>query len=67
MPEFIGLIPEELLYPEKVEDFLIWLIQLDVDPWTKKYIYLDFCHFVGIAVDKEHIDLFTGEAEITWG
>jgi len=67
MGEFVGLIPEELLDPDRKRDFLLWLINLPVDPWTKKYIYLDWCRMVGIAVSKDDIDLFTGQASITWG
>jgi len=67
MGEFIGLIPEELLDPKKEREFLIWLISLPVDPWTKKYILIDWCNFVGVALTKEMVDIITGNAALTWG
>jgi len=67
MGEFIGLIPAELLDKDKKDEFLLWLLSLPVDPWTKKYIYLDWCAFVGIAADKDDVDLITGNAALTWG
>ena len=67
MGEFIGLIPEEFLDPDKEHDFLLWLISLPVDPWTKKYILIEWCDAVGVALTEEMVDLVTGQASITWG
>ena len=67
MGEFIGLIPEELLDPKKEREFLLWLIRLPVDIWTKKYILIDWCNFVGVALTKEMVDIITGNAALTWG
>jgi len=59
-PEFIGLIPEELLSPEKKRDFLLWLLALPLDIMTKKYILIDWCRYVGIALTEEMVDIVTG-------
>jgi len=67
MGEFVGLIPEELIDPDKKREFLMWLISLPVDPWTKKYIYLDWCKLVGILATEEDIKVFLGDPAITWG
>lgn len=67
MSEFIGLIPEELISPERKREFLMWLISLPVDVWTKKYIYLAWCQLVGVVATKEDVDLITGDASLTWG
>ncbi len=65
--EFVGLIPQELLNPNEKKKFLLWLLGLPVDVWTKKYIYMDWCRFVGIAIDRKDVDLITGNAALTWG
>jgi len=59
-PEFIGLIPEELLSPEKKREFLLWLLALPLDVMTKKYILIDWCRYVGIALTEEMVDIVTG-------
>jgi len=59
-PEFIGLIPEELLSPEKKREFLLWLLALPLDAMTKKYILIDWCRYVGIALTEEMVDIVTG-------
>ena len=67
MGEFVGLIPEAFLRKEKKEDFLLWLLSLPVDIWTKKFIYMDWCKLVGVAIDRDDVDLITGNAALTWG
>jgi len=67
MGEFVGLIPEAFLRKEKKEDFLLWLLGLPVDIWTKKFIYMDWCKLVGVAIDRDDVDLITGNAALTWG
>ena len=59
-PEFIGLIPEELLSPEKKREFLLWLLALPLDVMTKKYILIDWCRYVGIDLTEEMVDIVTG-------
>jgi len=67
MTEFVDLIPEELIDPKKKEDFLMWLIQLPVDIWTKKYILIEWCNLVGIALTEDLVKKVIGRAELTWG
>ena len=59
-PEFIDLIPEELLTPEKEREFLLWLLALPLDVMTKKYVLIDWCRYVGIALTEEMVDIVTG-------
>ena len=67
MGEFAGLIPEAYLDKKKKYEFLMWLISLPLDPWTKKYIYMEWCQLVGALIDKRDVDLITGDASLTWG
>jgi len=67
MGEFVGLIPAGLLDKKKKDEFLLWLLRLPVDVWTRKYIYMDWCRLVGVAIDKDDVDLITGNAALTWG
>ena len=68
MTEFIGLIPEEFLDPEKEREFLLWLVQLPVDPWTKKYILMAWADAVGVALTEDMVNFVTeGQASLTWG
>ena len=59
-PEFIDLIPEELLTPERKREFLLWLLALPLDVMTKKYVLIDWCRYVGIALTEEMVDIVTG-------
>jgi hypothetical protein len=66
--EFVGLIPEELIDPEKKREFLLWLLSLPVDTQTKKYILIDWTRLVGVALTEDMVDFITGgRAEITRG
>jgi len=59
-PEFIDLIPEELLTPERKREFLLWLLALPLDVMTKKYVLIDWCRYVGIALTEEMVNIVTG-------
>ena len=66
--EFVGLIPEEFLDPEKEREFLLWLLRLPVDNQTKKYILIDWTRLVGVALTEEMVEFVTlGRAEETRG
>ncbi|HEX69231.1 MAG TPA: hypothetical protein ENG10_02935 [Candidatus Bathyarchaeota archaeon] len=67
MTEFVDLIPEELIDPKKKEEFLMWLINLPVDIWTKKYILIEWCNLVGVALTEDLVKEVIGRAELTWG
>mgnify|MGYP000291758311 CR=1 FL=1 len=68
MPEFAGLIPTDLLDKEKKEEFLLWLVRLPVDIWTKKYILMDWCRIVGVKLDEDMVKYITGgRPELTRG
>lgn len=65
--EFIGLIPEEFIDPEKKHDFLLWLASLPIDQWTKKYVLIDWCNLVGVALTEDMVNFVIGQASMTWG
>ena len=66
--EFVGLIPEEFLDPEKEREFLLWLLRQPVDNQTKKYILIDWTRIVGVALTEEMVEFVTlGRAEETRG
>jgi len=67
MTEFVDLIPEELIDPDKKEEFLMWLINLPVDLWTKKYILMEWCELVGIALTEDLVRAVVGDPSLTWG
>jgi len=67
MTEFVDLIPEELIDPDKKEEFLMWLINLPVDIWTKKYILMEWCNLVGIALTEDLVRAVIGDPSLTWG
>jgi len=67
MTEFVDLIPEELIDPDKKEEFLMWLINLPVDLWTKKYILIEWCNLVGIALTEDLVRAVVGDPSLTWG
>jgi len=67
MTEFVDLIPEELIDPDKKEEFLMWLINLPVDIWTKKYILMEWCNLVGIALTEDLVRAVVGDPSLTWG
>ena len=67
MGEFVGLIPEEFLDPDKQHEFLMWLAELPVDPWTKKYILMDWCNLVGVTLTEDMVRAVIGDASLTWG
>jgi len=66
--EFIGLIPEEFMDPEKEREFLLWLLSLPVDNQTRKYILIDWTRAVGVALTEDMVNFVTlGKAEETRG
>ena len=65
---WLDLIPAELIDPEKKRDFLLWLAQLPVDLWTKKYILIEWCSTVGVALTEDMVQYVTGgRADLTRG
>lgn len=67
MGEFVDLIPDELIDPKKEREFLIWLLQLPVDIWTKKYILMEWCNLVGVALTEDLVRKVIGDPSLTWG
>ena len=66
--KFIEIIPPDLLSKEKKDEFLLWLAGLPVDVNTKKYVLMDWCTVVGVALTREMVRFVTGGREdATWG
>lgn len=66
--KFTYIIPSEYLHKEKKDDFLLWLSQLPVDIQTKKYMLMDWCNQVGVALTRDMVKYITGGREdSTWG
>jgi len=58
--EFFAIIPPELLDPKRKEDVIMFIVQLPVDIFTKKYILLSWAKAVGVKLDKEDVERVTG-------
>jgi len=68
MPELVGVIPPEYLSREKKDDFLLWLVRLPIDIWSKKFILMDWCRIVGIPLSRELVEYVSGGRERDiWG
>jgi len=66
--KFVEIIPSEFLTKEKKDEFLLWLTTLPVDNMTKKYILMDWCNVVGVALTRDMVRYITGGREDeTWG
>lgn len=51
----IGVIPTELLDESKLDDVLLLLLRLPVDPEDKKQILVQWCQYVGAALTEEMV------------
>lgn len=52
----IETIPKELLFPGMVEEFLKWLLGLEISYTAKKTILCDWCTYTGFPLTKELVD-----------
>jgi len=60
MVGFGDIIPAEYLDPKKKDEFLAWLLRLEVDIWTKKYILIYWCQMTGVALTEDMVNYVTG-------
>lgn len=68
MVGFGDVIPDELLRPYKLEEFINWLVQLPIDIQTKKYMLMYWCKVTGVKLTKELVDRVTmGKSHLTRG
>jgi len=45
----------------------MWLRELPIDPWTKKYVLKEWCDAVGIAMTEDLVKAVIGYPALTWG
>ncbi|MEM0106532.1 MAG: hypothetical protein QXX81_08395 [Zestosphaera sp.] len=57
--KFVSEIPPELLSAERKEDVILFLMLLPCDEYTKKYMFLEWCEYVGIKATAEDIKRIT--------
>jgi len=60
MTGFGDVIPAEYLDPKKKDEFIAWLLKLDIDIWTKKYMLIYWCQVTGVKLDEDMVNLVTG-------
>ena len=66
MVGFGFIVPAELLDPDKKDEFILWLLNLPVDIWTKKYILIYWSQVTGVMIDEDLVNLVTnGQAHLT--
>ena len=51
----IGVIPTELLDESKLDDVLLLLLRLPVDPEDKKQLLVEWCRYVGAALTEDMV------------
>jgi len=56
----IEIFPVELLAPERKDDVILFLAALPVPPRRKKQAYIDWCKYVGIAIEREDVEKIIG-------
>jgi len=50
-----GMIPVDLLDPDKKEDVLIYIKNLPIQPEDRKRVLLYWCKEVGVALDRDMV------------
>ena len=59
MTGYAAIIPRELLDAKRKDEFIAWLVKLEVDIWTKKYILIDWCNITGVTLTKDMVEVIT--------
>lgn len=57
------IIPGALLAKEKWEDFILFLRPLPIDINDKKYILINWCNIVGVALTHDMVKAVLGELD----
>ncbi len=55
MSRVIGVFPPDLLDPDRLDDVLIFLAGLPIDPEDRKQLLLEWCQFVGVILDEDMV------------
>jgi hypothetical protein len=59
----IALIPAALVAKEKWEDFVVFLKALPIDLNDKKYLIIQWCQLVGVALTHDMVYAVLGELD----
>jgi len=59
----IALIPAALLAKEKWDDFVLFLQALPIDANDKKYLIIQWCKIVGVALTHDMVVAVLGELD----
>jgi len=62
MPRLIGVIPTELLDKGKLDDVLLLLARLPIDPEDRKQILVQWCQYVGAALTRDMVERANAES-----
>jgi len=60
MVGYFDIIPDNLMHPKRLKEFLEWLKNLEVDIWTKKYILIFWCTTLEVKLEEWMVDYVTG-------
>jgi len=60
----VQIFPEELLYKDREDDFILLLQLLKVDIRTKKLLLIEWCELTGAVLTHDMVRRVVGEAEV---
>jgi len=55
MARVIGVFPPDLLDPDRLDDVLIFLAGLPIDPEDRKQLLVEWCRWVGVILDEDMV------------
>ncbi len=55
MARVIGVFPPDLLDPDRLDDVLIFLAGLPIDPEDRKQLLVEWCQWVGVILDEDMV------------
>ena len=58
----LSVFPEELLSPDRKDDFIMVLMRLPVPPRRKKELYVEWCKLTGTVLTREDVEYLLGRA-----
>ena len=56
MGRAIAVFPEDLLHRDRLDDVLIFLASLPIDPEDRKQLLLQWCRLVGAAITRDMVE-----------
>jgi len=51
----IGVFPPDLLDPDRLDDVLIFLAGLPIDPEDRKQLLVEWCQLMGVILDEDMV------------